>query len=116
MEGTLYMEDEQISNTNPEVLGSDEEEEKYDFEENQFSLEFELDETKIPSGAKVVVYSGKCAQALIRIITDDSLTQIGKVTAKKGKDPKEGKECLKIFTAHNLVIMQDDGVSGSYCG
>jgi hypothetical protein len=61
MEGTLYMEDELVAITNPEVVGSDEEEEKFDFEENKFSLEFELDETKIPSGAKVVVYASKCA-------------------------------------------------------
>lgn len=110
MEGTIYMEDESIA----EVVDSDKEEEEKEFEKNQFELEFELDESKVSQGSKVVVYSAKCAQALIRILHNDDLTQIGKVTAKV-KDEKN-KECLKIFSAGNLVVLQDEGVSGGYCG
>ena len=82
MEGTAYMEDDQIVSENSEIKDSDEEEDKLDAEKNQFTLEFELDEAKITSGAKVIVCGAKCTQALVRIIFDDALTQIGKVTAK----------------------------------
>ena len=70
MEGTVYMEDEQIC----EAVDSDKEEEEKDFEKAQFEFEFELDESKIQQGAKVVLYSSKVAQALTRIIFDDDLT------------------------------------------
>ena len=105
MEGTPYMEDDIImSSTNSEFVDSDLEEDQKDFEENQFELTIEIDEAKVPSGAKVLVYGAKQVQALVRIVFDDDLEQIGKVMSKTGKEGKE-KEALKIYAKQNLLIL-----------
>jgi len=57
-----------------------------------------------------------CPQALMRIIFDDSLTEIGNVKASE-KDFKEPKDVLKIYTIENFVFLfVNDDMKSNYVG
>ena len=97
-----------------EEIDSEEEEELKDQTESKFTLNFEIEDANIPSGIKFVVISNPgCPQALFKIVLDKDLKEIGKVTATQ---QEKTKDCLTLFTAGNLLILQvDPSIQGAYC-
>ena len=121
MEGTKYMEDQQITSSDgTEQVDSDLEEDTLDAKDSGYTMAVDFDGAKVPDGSFVLLCNGGCAKALTRIIFDDKLESIGsvKVTQKKGendkKEPKE-EEVLFIYLNQGVVIMHNAGVSGEHC-
>ena len=90
------------------------EQEKTEEEEEQFTVNFDLDEDKIPQGAKVLLCNPGSAQALTKIIFDGKLTEVAKAEATK---KEKTTTCLTVFSAPNdfLIIHIESGMSSSYC-
>ena len=76
------MQVDQISSAaQKEEHDSEAEEEQIAFNKSKFTLEFDFDTSKITSGLMVLVCSGKFPQALMRIIFNDELVEMGKISA-----------------------------------
>ena len=96
MEGTPYMEDKEI------VDGEDSEEQQElkDYKEHQTDLTFEVDESKIPAGGKIVICNTDTPQALMKIVLDEDLEDIGKVTAKFPNEKIVRNQVKDVLTFH----------------
>ena len=95
---------------------SDAEEEQQAYAKSRFSLTIDFDESKVPAGAMVVLCARGCPQALMRILFDDALTEIGTVKASE-ESFKEPADVATIYANQNLVIIfQAAGMKSQYLG
>ena len=109
MEGTKYMEEP------VEQPDSDAEEEIKEHKEGQFQLTFHLDKFAgaLTDGGKVVVCDPGTAQALVKIVFDTELSEVGKVEVTA-----EGKteDALTIHAAKGVVfVFVLPSMSASHC-
>ena len=88
---------DQINSAAKEDRDSEEEEEQLEYAKSKFTLNIDFDSSKVQKGVTAVVCQGKYSQALLRIIFNDELVQVGKVEAKEEKSD------------NILVVVQMDG-------
>merc|ERR1711935_203655 len=118
MEGTKYMEEPKAPASGAdaaEQADSEAEEEMRDHKESQFQLTFHLDKLAgaLTDGGKVVVCDPGTAQALVKIVFDTDLSEVGKVEVTA-----EGKteDALTIHAAKGVVfVFVLPSMSASHC-
>jgi hypothetical protein len=115
MEGTKYMEEPRAPADGAEQADSEAEEEIRDHKESQFQLTFHLDKLAcaLTDGGKVVICERGTAQALVKVLFDTDLSEVGKVEVTA-----EGKteDALTIHAAKGIVfVFVRPSMSADHC-
>merc|ERR1712227_447373 len=118
MEGTAYMEEPRAASGTEEGVDSDREEDAREQKESAFEITYDVDSLAgaLTDGGKVVVCNAGTPQALVKIIMDSDLSQIGTIKVTNLKDGKT-EEAATLHSAKGIVFFFVTSHLGSnHCG